>query len=242
VRTVVFWILATPMTILASIVGALALLLGPRSGRASHRVERLWGKGILFAAGARLRVENLERLARDRTRLVVANHTSWLDPPALFAALPLRVRVVMKRELVHLPFAGWYVRLAGHFFLDRADPRQGMEVLRHATERAKRYRLTPVLFPEGTRSPDGLLAPFKTGAFQLALAGGFDVQPTAILGSHEIFPKHARGPRRGGEIRVRIGEAIPVEGLAGSPGRKVLSEKVRAALVELGVPTRGSPE
>jgi 1-acyl-sn-glycerol-3-phosphate acyltransferase len=173
--------------------------------------------------------------------MVVANHTSWLDPPALFVALPVQVRYVMKRELSRLPFLGWYVLLGGHFFLDRADPREGVEVLRRATERARRHRLVPTLFPEGTRSPDGRLAPFRTGAFQLAIAGGLDVQPVAILGAHEIFPKRARGPRRGGTVRVRVGETIPVEGLSGSAGRRVLGERVRAELLRLGVPDGGEP-
>jgi 1-acyl-sn-glycerol-3-phosphate acyltransferase len=235
VRAVRFWIVATIGTILGWFFGSLGLLLTPRSGRASRVAERAWGRTILWGAGARLRVEGEERLRGSPARMIVANHASYLDPPALFAALPVTVRFVMKRELGRLPFLGWYVRIA-HFLLDRSDPREGAEILRRVSERARRHRLFPMLFPEGTRSTDGRLAAFRTGAFQLALAGGFDVQPVAVLGGHDVLPKHARAPLRPGTVLVRVGEVIPVAGLEGSAGRKVLSARVREALLALGVP------
>ncbi len=94
----------------------------------------------------------------------------------------------------------------------------------------------PVLFPEGTRSPDGRLKDLRAGAFQLALSGGLPVQPVAILGSHRVWPKGLSYPRQCGEILVRVGEPIDVSEFKGSPGRKALAERVRAAFGELGVP------
>jgi 1-acyl-sn-glycerol-3-phosphate acyltransferase len=109
-------------------------------------------------------------------------------------------------------------------------------MLKRAIARCGRHGLSPIVFPEGTRSADGRLQPLKPGAFQLAVDGGFPIHPIAILGTSRIMPKGALGPRRSGPVVVRVGEPIPVEGLRGSAGRKILSARVRDALLALGVP------
>jgi 1-acyl-sn-glycerol-3-phosphate acyltransferase len=213
----------------------LTLLVSP-GGRLANHVQRLWGWLIVRSALSDARLEGRERIPRGRGLVVVANHASYLDPPTLMAVLPLPVRFVMKRELGRLPFLGWYVRLAGHVLIDRSDARAGAATLAKGIERAQRLGLCPVVFPEGTRSPDGRLAAFRTGSFALALDTGFDLLPVAILGTHAVLPKRALAPRRSGRIVVRVGEPVPVAGLEGGAGRRVLAERVRAALVALGVP------
>lgn len=222
-------------TFVCFVLAVLAIPLAPRSARISHAVARLWAKGYLASFGASVRVEHAERLAPDRVRLIVANHASWLDPPALIAALPVQVRFVLKRELLRVPFIGWYARLAGHFLLDRSNPREGKRVLERAVARARAHGLVPVLFPEGTRTHDGRLAPLKSGSFQLAIAAGIDVQPIAVLDTYEMLPRGAAFPRHSGPIRLRVGAPISVEGHVGNPGRRALAEQVRNALLELGV-------
>jgi 1-acyl-sn-glycerol-3-phosphate acyltransferase len=235
-RAVLFLALAPLATVVGSILCTVGLLFAPRTGRVANAVERVWGRLFVASAGGRLRVEGVERVDRRRARMFVANHASFLDPPALIAALPVPLRFVLKKELGRIPIAGWYMALSGHFMLDRSDPRAGLDVMRRAVERARRHGLCPVVFPEGTRSPDGRLGDWKPGAFQLAIDGGLDVQPVAILGSHAILPKRTLAPRRGGTIVLRVGDPIPVEGHAGSAGRKALADRARAALLSLGVP------
>src|SRR5205814_415332 len=108
-----------------------------------------------------------------------------------------------------------------------------LRLMEKAAARMRRRRISPLVFPEGTRSRDGHLQPLKGGAFFLPLSADVAVQPVAILGSHAILPKGAWGPRRGGTIEVRVGDPIPTAGRGGAPARKALSSEVRAALVAL---------
>ncbi len=234
-HTVWFLVFSFLWTLTCFVLGMLALIATPRSGRVSHLVLRMWGRVLLFVGGVGLRVEGPGTLDGRETRMIVANHASYLDPPALGAAFPGQLRFVLKQELMRLPFIGWFAKYTGHFLLDRGNPREGKRVLDRAVARAHRYGLCPLVFPEGTRTRDGRLAPFKTGAFQLALSAGVPVQPVAVLGSYDLMPRSAPAPVRFGRIVLRVGDPIPVEGLKGSPGRKVLAQKVEEALRELGV-------
>jgi len=236
VRTACFLYATFVWTSFNFVLGMIGLLPAPRSGRVAHQALRLWGRGMMLLGGVNLRVEGPGTFDGGVVRMIVANHASYLDPPALGAAFPGQLRFVLKQELMRMPFIGWYAKYAGHFLLDRGNPREGKRVMDRAVERALRFRLCPLVFPEGTRSRDGKLAELKTGAFQLALSAGIPVQPVAILGSHDLMPREAAAPRRAGTIVLRVGEPIPVEGLKGSPGRKILSAKVREALHALGVP------
>jgi 1-acyl-sn-glycerol-3-phosphate acyltransferase len=235
-RKLVFGYVVLIATIAGWFVASLCVLLQPRSGRLAARVGRLWGRAILTAAGGHLVVRHAERLAPGEMRMVVANHASYLDPPAMLAVLPLETRILMKRELGRLPFLGWYVKLAGHYLVDRERARSGRAVQSKAVERARRCSHTLLVFPEGTRSMDGRLQAMRAGSFQMAVEAGMPVQPVAIQGTAEILPKRALGPKRRNDVVVTIGEPISTEGLAGSRGRKVIAARVREALLDLGVP------
>ncbi|MHC5011290.1 MAG: lysophospholipid acyltransferase family protein [Planctomycetota bacterium] len=235
-RGVVFAVLATILTALGWFIATVLLVVDPRRAWLSSRAASLWGRSILVVAGGSLEVEGAERLASGEARLLVANHASYLDPAVMLAVFPGPLRFFLKKELGHLPFIGWYTRAAGHFLLDRSSARAGHDLIERAMKRARRYALSPIVFPEGTRSRDGRLQVLKPGAFQLAIGSGVAVQPVAILGTHPIMPKGSLGPRRGGTIRVRIGEPIPTADLEGSAGRKHLAVRVREALLALGVP------
>src|SRR5262245_9085981 len=233
-------VLATIATAITFVTASSCLLFDPGRGRVGHAVARAWGHTLLFVAGARLVITNRERFVPSEARVLAANHASYLDIPAMFAAFPGQARFVARRTLIWLPFIGWYIRLGGHFSIDRDDPRQALDLMTRIGDKMRRYGLSPVLFAEGTRSRDGRLAPLKPGALQLAVATGATVQPIAILGSSAILPKGAWGPRHGGTIEIRVGEPLPTAGLDGSAGRKVVAERLRASLLALGVPD-GAP-
>ena len=240
-RAIAFAILAFLSCAIAFTTATILLLLDPRRGRTGHFVARLWGRAMLFASGARLVVRDADRFAPREARVLVANHASFLDIPAVFAAFPGQARFVARTTLIWMPFVGWYIRLGGHFSLDRGDPRQALALMERMADRMRRYGLSPVLFPEGTRSPDGRLAPVKPGSLLLPVSIGVPVQPVAIIGSAAIFPKGAGGPVRSGTIEIRVGEPLSTAGLEGSTGRKALADRVRAALLALGVPDGAPP-
>ncbi len=235
-RAFVFFLLAPILTGFCFFVCLLGLLPAPRSGRLAHASARAWGRAMLWAAGARLVVSGAEHLSPDEPRVIVANHASYLDIPAVLWAFPGQLRIIARRSLVWLPFIGWYIVLAGHFFIDRDDPRQALGLMERAGARMRRHRLSALIFPEGTRSRDGRLAGLKPGAFHLAGTIGVPLQPTALFGTREILPKGQWAPHRGGVVEVRFGRAIPTAGRTGAPARRALAAETRAAFLALGVP------
>jgi 1-acyl-sn-glycerol-3-phosphate acyltransferase len=235
-RAISFAVVGFLVTGLAFCCSVVAWILDPVGHRLADWVLRLWGRALVAGSGIHLVYEGLEHVRDGAPRVLCANHGSWLDPAVLGAASPGPVRFVLKRELIHLPFVGWHAFATGHFLIDRADPRAGLALLEKAVAYARRRRVNPAVFPEGTRSHDGLLGDLKGGAVQVAMATGFPLQPIAILGTYERMPRGAAFPRRGGEVIVRFGPPIPVEGHVGGPGRRALTQRLRAALLDLGVP------
>jgi 1-acyl-sn-glycerol-3-phosphate acyltransferase len=233
-RAVTFSILAVVTSALGFLAAALALLLDPGRGRVTHSVARLWARGILAAAGARLVVTGAERLRPSEPRVVVATHASYLDIPALFVAFDGQLRFVARHTLAWIPFIGWFIHLGGHFAVRRDDPRQALDLAQRAASRMRRHQLTAVLFPEGTRTRDGRLQPLKPGALQLPLEVHVPVQPVLVRGTREIMPKGSWFPQRSGTIELVVGEPIPTEGLEGPTGRKALAAQVREAFLRLG--------
>jgi len=181
-----------------------AALAGPRFAAAMAR--RLWAPGLLAGAGARLVVAGLERFDAGRAQLVVANHESWIDVPALFRGLPVPLHFLAKRELAAVPFLGWYMRAMGMVFVERGARRRAARSVAHAAELLASGR-TVVSFPEGTRSRDGRLRPFKSGAFGAAISSGAPVVPVALVGSGRVLPPGGFRVRPG-TIEVRVGAPI----------------------------------
>jgi 1-acyl-sn-glycerol-3-phosphate acyltransferase len=235
-RAASFGILVVLVTGLGFLAASAALLLDPKRGRVTHAVARAWGRAMLSIAGARLTVVGAERLRPDEPRVMVANHTSYLDIPTALVLFEGQLRIVARRTLIWLPFIGWFIHVGGHFAIDRDDPRQAKGLMDRIATRMRRHRLSALVFPEGTRSRSGRLGPMKSGAFYLPVSVGVPVQPFAILGAPEILPKGSWFPHRSGVIEVRVGEPIDAGGLTGSAGRKALADRTRAALLALGVP------
>jgi 1-acyl-sn-glycerol-3-phosphate acyltransferase len=183
---------------------AAAAVAGPPPALALAR--RAWGPGLIAIGGARLVVRGSERLAGIRAPLVVANHQSWIDIPALFRALPLALHFLAKRELAGVPLLGRYIRSMGMVFVERRAARTASAAVGRAAELLASGRAV-VSFPEGTRSRDGQLGHFKSGGFGAALAALAPVVPVAVVGSGRVLPPGGFRVRPG-TIEVRIGEPI----------------------------------
>ena len=220
-------------TILVTVIGfPVALLLGLLSGpRLPLRMAAWYWAPLLFlGAGARLRVEGAERVDWSRPQVLVANHASMIDIPALFRAVPVPLRFVLKREIARVPFVGWYARLMGMAFIDRGNARDAKRRLGDAAEQL-RDAATFAAFPEGTRSKDGTIGAFKGGALQLALEAGVPVLPVAIEGAGWVLPPSGFSVRPG-TIVVRFGEPIETTGLT-PQDRNLLVQRAREAVVAL---------
>jgi 1-acyl-sn-glycerol-3-phosphate acyltransferase len=192
--------------------------------------SRCWAPGLLGGAGARLHVTGLDRIEWSRPCVLVANHQSIIDICALFRAVPVPLRFVLKQEMAKVPFVGWYARQMGMVFIERGVAHSAPQRLREAVALV-RDGATLCAFPEGTRSRDGSVGPFKGGALQVAIEAGVPVVPVAIRGSGAVLP--AAGFRvRPGVIDVRFGDPIATTGL-GSDDRNALARQARDAVIGL---------
>ena len=216
---------------LVCVLAALAVLLVTRRRRIPFLMaRRLWAPGLFAIGGVRLSVTGGERLDLAGPTVFASNHQSYLDTPVLFAALPVPLSFILKEELRRMPLVGWYAAAMGMVFVDRHRRRAARETVEHAAALLRSGR-SVVLFPEGTRSPDGELAAFKSGGFAAPIAAGAAVVPIAIAGAGRVLPPRGFAVRAG-TVRVVIGSPIPVDGLA-AQDRDTLAAQVRARVGEL---------
>ncbi len=138
--------------------------------------------------GVRVEVRGRELFDPQQTYIYMCNHTSNLDPPIVVPLIPKRTSVLVKKELFRVPVLGPAMRLGDLVPVDRANRDAAIaSVERAAAVMNKGLNMT--IFPEGTRSYDGKLLPFKKGPFYLAMESGMPVIPMTIAGSHELWPK-----------------------------------------------------
>ncbi len=199
-----------------------------RSGNLVHRIARLWGRSILLVSGVRVAVRGREHLDPGTPCIFMANHQSNYDIPVLLGHLPVQFRWLAKAELFRIPLFGRAMRGAGYIPIDRRNRAAAFQSLGEAAAKI-RAGASIVIFPEGTRSPDGELKSFKKGGFALALQAGAPVVPVAISGTREVMAKGSLWIRPG-RVTVTIGKPIPVAGGA-FPNKEALMEAVRRAIL-----------
>ncbi len=170
-----------------------------------------WAKWILWTSGVRVHLEGLDHLALDEPQVIVSNHASWYDVFGLAAWLPKRYRFIAKVELSRIPLFGPAWMTAGHIAIDRHDRVAALAAMDRAGQAIRTDHSAIVIFPEGTRSDDGLLLPFKKGGFMVALRTGVDIVPCAVVGSRDIQEK-GNWRVRSGEITIRFGPPIATAG------------------------------
>jgi 1-acyl-sn-glycerol-3-phosphate acyltransferase len=163
-------------------------------------------KGLMFfvrAIGVRVRVEGKANLPAG-VCLFVANHTSSADAPAVVGAIPRRIAVLLKESLFKWPIVGQAFTLARFIPVNRADRESAIASVEKAAE-AMRTGQSFLVYPEGTRSPDGRLQEFKKGAFVLAIKAGVPIVPVLCSGAHRVMAKRS--------LKIQPGEIL-VEFLA----------------------------
>ncbi|HVB99972.1 MAG TPA: lysophospholipid acyltransferase family protein [Candidatus Dormibacteraeota bacterium] len=185
------------------------------------------GLRLAFAvAGLRIRLEGAENIPPGSC-LFMSNHTSTLDPMAVFISAPRRIAFMAKKELFEIPFLGLSMRSAQFISVDRSNREAAAASANRAVSQLCQG-VSLVIYPEGTRSPDGRLLPFKRGAFLIAIRAGRPVVPMTITGAERALSKGERWIRPG-EIVIRFHPAMDVSGYA-EDDRELLRERVRAAI------------
>jgi len=222
-RARLYLLFLVPFTLFCSLCAVAAGLLDG-SGRSGHACARFWSRWCLCVAGIRLVVTELELVPAEVPVIYMGNHQGNFDIHALSIAIPRLFSWVAKEELFRVPVFGSAMRRAGYIPLDRSDGRKALKSMRLAAERIA-AGASVVIFPEGTRTLDGSLLPFKRGAFLLAAKSGVPIVPFTINGSREINPRN-RIELHPGTIRVSF--AAPIQ-TAGVP-EDLLMARVREAI------------
>jgi 1-acyl-sn-glycerol-3-phosphate acyltransferase len=225
-RTVFFLIPAIGIyTIVLGIVSLVSTIFD-RHGYTAHRCAQLWAWLILKTTGVRVTVKGSP--TPDTASYVFAsNHQSIYDIPVIFASLPHSLRIIAKASLGRFPFIGWHLKWAGHLLLDRDD--RSAQVL-NKMQGMISDRASLIIFPEGTRSVDGSVGPFKGGVFLMAIDSGLPVLPLSLSGTRHDM-RRGRVMTRPGDVTLTIHPPIPTAGMTRTVAR-ALSEKVRAIVAE----------
>ncbi len=212
-----------------------AIILSPfdKTGRLPHFYAAVpWAKIILWVCGARVRVSGQENVDRHEPRIYLSNHQSYFDIFTLLAHLPADFKFILKQELMKIPLFGFAMRQARYIAIDREEPRKAVKSINEAAQKIKEGA-SMLIFPEGTRSEDGKLQPFKTGGFRLALKAGCDVVPVAITNSRNIVPKGSLRINKG-TITMNIGTPISVKDYTKKDMDKLMARVREAILSQMG--------
>lgn len=194
------------------------------------RAERGWGRWVFKACGIHATVSGTEKLDLLQNYVYASNHQSLFDILALGGFLPQLVGFVAKKELTSWPIIGWAIKQSGYVVIDRASGHQAIKAMQRAGQTIRESN-SIVVFPEGTRSPNGELKRFKRGALVLARAAQVPIVPIAIVGSGDRLPKGAWKVNPG-VVSIRIGEPIPYEEFANADDYD-FTEILRAKVAEL---------
>lgn len=236
-------IVAIPLIYMYTAVMAtisLTISFADPDGRRQHWCAHTWCRLIAATAGMRVSVFGLEHLPPPGTPVVyMANHQSYMDIPVLFGFLPVQFRIIAKESLFKVPFMGWHLTRAGNIPINRTNRREAMRSIARAADRI-REGTSVVVFPEGTRSRNGSLQPFKAGSFKLGVTAGVAIVPLTIIGTCRILEKDSL-LFHPGAVELHVHPAIPTADLRSAEIEGLMDAvwtEMAEPLVPLGLASR----
>ena len=218
-------------TIIFGLSGIFLTTFESNKGRVLGHCARLWGKCILFTCGIKYKVTGLNNLNPNANYIFAGNHTSMLDIPIAFSALPYWLVPIAKIELRSVILLGWVMRTAGHIFIDRKKSESAIRTLERTKKSLLNNPRSILLFPEGTRTRDGSIGPFKKGGLLLSLDTKMPIVPIAFIGSFEMFGKGSYS-MKGRSVELRVGTPIETSTFSYET-RKELADHVREKVSDL---------
>ena len=207
-------LIQAPLFVLSTaLCGSLSLLVSfvDKKGNAQHRIARFWARVCVWNSGSKLKVVGAENLRIHTAAVYACNHTSYMDVPVIFAALPFQFRIMAWKALWPIPFIGWYLNRSGQLPIDTRNPRATLSSMT-AAAKVLRAGMALFVFPEGGRTSDGALRPFLPGAAYLAIRAHVPLVPIALSGVYDLMPIHSYHFYPG-ELTVSIGQPIETAGM-----------------------------
>ena len=201
-----------------------------RRGRLWWPLARLWGRTIYAGAWSPIRTSGFESLTWDQPCILMANHESYMDVPAIIASCPVPIRFVARREVFKSPIMGQAMWMTGQIPIDRSNRERSIASLNKAATKIAAGR-TVLVFPEGTRSRDGSLQGFKKGGFMLAINAQVPIVPVGLSGTRSIVPRGSK-TFHPGEVGVSVGEPIPTHGLTVEDRDRLMAQVQEALMMQ----------
>jgi 1-acyl-sn-glycerol-3-phosphate acyltransferase len=234
-------LIQTPLFgLITAVCGSLALLVSlvDRKGNVQHSIARFWARSCIWASGSKLRVFGRDNLPKRTAAVYASNHTSYMDTPVIFTALPFQFRILARKDLWSIPFIGWYLNRSRQMPIDTMNPRASLSSL-GAAAKALRAGMALFVFPEGRRTPDGHMRAFLSGAAFLAIRAQVPLVPMALSGVYELLPIHTHHFYPG-ELTLRIGEPIETTGMTLRQTDELMT-RLREAIETLRQTSIGKP-
>ncbi len=213
------------------VLGVVVIVLSffVKSGNPLHKIARFWGRSILVVSRIKVTVEGLSDLDTGCPYIYMPNHQSNFDIPVLLGHLTVQFRWLAKVELFKIPIFGRAMRKAGYISIDRYNRQSAINSLKVAAEKIKNG-VSVLIFPEGTRSRDGKIRPFKKGGFVMAIESGVPIVPVVISGTRAIMTK-GKFRVNPGHIHMRIFAPIDTSTYTRAT-KEALMERVRSVICE----------
>jgi 1-acyl-sn-glycerol-3-phosphate acyltransferase len=196
---VILWTILA-MGVLGS--AAIGVSLFSKNGHIPHLLGRIWARSILWVACVKVEMQGIAHIDPAHSYVFMANHQSFFDIPILLGHLPCQFRWLAKKELFKIPLFGQAMRGAGYISIDRSNRSRAIQSLEAAAQKIKNG-VSILIFPEGSRSRDGRLRPFKKGGFFLSIDSGASIVPISIHGASEIMPKKTLRIQSG-RVKVKV--------------------------------------
>jgi 1-acyl-sn-glycerol-3-phosphate acyltransferase len=166
-----------------------------------------WSPFVIPLLGGRIRTEGLEKIDPKQSYLIMGNHNSFIDIPVLFKTMPFYTYFIAKKELKKIPLLGWYIGAYGMIYIDRSDSSKAKASIVKAADLVSKGKHI-IIFPEGTKSKDGKIGPFKKGGFHLAEQAQVPILPIKIEGAHKVWPNKKPFKLGFGKIKMIVGDPI----------------------------------
>ena len=223
------------LTLITAVCGSISFLVSyvDKKGNAQHRIARIWARACVWNSGSKLKVVGAQNLLGRTAAVYASNHTSYMDVPVIFAALPFQFRIMAWKALWPIPFIGWYLNRSGQLPIDTRNPRASISSM-GAAAKILRSGMPLFLFPEGRRTLDGKLQPLLPGAAYLAIRAQVPLVPMALSGVYDLLPIHTHHLYPG-ELTVSIGQPIETAGMTMHQVDE-LTARLRAAIDALRKP------
>jgi 1-acyl-sn-glycerol-3-phosphate acyltransferase len=213
------------------VAGILVIVLSffVRSGNPLHKIARFWGKSILFVSRVKISVKGWSNIDPSAPYIYMPNHQSNFDIPVLLGHLAVQFRWLAKVELFKIPIFGRAMRKAGYISIDRNNRESAIKSLNVAANQIK-SGVSVLIFPEGTRSRDGKIRPFKKGGFVMAIESGVPIVPVVITGTRSIMTK-GKFRVNAGHVRMVIHKPIDTSAYTRET-KEALMESVRRVICD----------